>query len=62
MPVHIEQIDSEIEILPSVDRDSSTGRGAVAPAQATEPERDRLRRVIARALEEELQEYLRIRG
>jgi len=61
MPVHIDQIDSEIEIVPSTDGERRTpgtaGGGSATPAPA-----DGLRRAVVRALDEELQEYLRIRG
>jgi hypothetical protein len=61
MTVHIDHIDSEIEIVPSPEREHGRARAPAAalPAQLG---RDGLRRMVSRALEEELQEYLRIRG
>lgn len=62
MPVHIDKIDSEIEIVPSADGAARATRGDVTPTPASPAARDALRRAVSRALEEELQEYLRIRG
>ncbi|KYF79079.1 hypothetical protein [Sorangium sp. So ce394] len=63
MPVQIDKIDSEIEIVPSpAGGEERTSRSAGGAMTASPVARDGLRRAVAKALEEELQEYLRIRG
>jgi hypothetical protein len=62
MPVHIDKIDSEIEIVPSADGAARPSRAVAGAPPASPVARDALRRAVSRALEEELQEYLRIRG
>jgi hypothetical protein len=65
MPIQIDQLDSDVEIVPS-----TTGTGgasapgapaAASPASPAAPGGE-LRRLIVRTLEDELATYLRTRG
>lgn len=64
MAVQIDNIDSEIEIMPgapAAQRSPSTGASpaGIAPGAVAGPD---LRGLIVKTLEEELQDYLRTRG
>lgn len=61
MPIHIDTIETELEIVAPPDEPREPATSGAAPA-AARISADRMRRAIANALEEELQEYLRIRG
>ena len=62
MPVHIDKIDSDIEIVPSSDGPPRSARAGVQAASAMVPSTGDAKRALMRLLHEELQEYLRIRG
>lgn len=60
MPVQIDKIDAEIEIVPAGDH----ARPPIAPTTGAPARSTRidLGRVISRTLRDQLDEYLRIRG
>jgi hypothetical protein len=60
MPVHIDRMDTSVEILPG---ESSPGRGGDARGGGSDPaSRTALRDTVVQLLEEELDSFLRIRG
>jgi len=60
MTVHIGKIDSEVEVVAALE---GQGREAPsAPAQPAPADPAQARRAIRRLLEDELDEFLRIRG
>jgi len=62
MPVLIDRMESEVEIMPRAGEAERGRPAAAAAAAAGRPSSEEVRRTVVRALEEELQEYLRIRG
>ena len=60
MAVHIDKIDSEIEVVAALEGQGREGRTTPPQTAGTDPAH--ARRAIRRMLEDELDEFLRIRG
>jgi len=60
MAVHIDKIDSEIEVVAALEGQARDDRPAPSSTAGTDPAQ--ARRAIRRMLEDELDEFLRIRG
>ncbi len=61
MPVQFDKIDADIEIVPSSGGEAQQ-RAPIAGAAPPARPREDSRRAVSRILQDELDEYLRIRG
>lgn len=62
MPVYIDQIDTEIELVPGSPRPVATGPAPAPAGPSVAPNPEASRRTLLATLEAELEHYMRMRG